>query len=759
MTTLMLLASLLAGPRAGGAVPAPVVWLRPYAVAQDHGPVPAGGQPPVVAFSGEPQRRRYPVGTRGSDVVAMLRAVEQGKRAEIEIPAAFANLYVEVEDRWLAESPDWTGDGRADGTLLRLVRAPDLKEQLTTVAWLVAVPAGPDGAPGPDQLKQGRVLWSGEAPGSEPSFAVVGVVPGPPPALAVVAFEAGPPGARQGRKLSVGLAERPTPLMARQRRAAGLVAGAQRVFDRLVLAPETAYVKAFIRKEFEPEVDAMEPVRGLAMSEILRPLYTELVAAREVLSAAPAPGAKDVAWLPGARDMAALLVRDADAALFLSSAEHRTRVGLLGVAAKAWREMEAGLSWEGKPMRRTDVETQLAETTDPKRRLAMARAYEAAFAPLYAADGPYLPMVAAVNAIARRHGFRNFAALRLQQVFGVSEPELRAWIEEAFAATEEPARAFVADLRARKGGGELGYWEVGSLQRQWQRDQLGVEELPRLSEQQALAILRRHLGDQGFDLSQPPYDRITMDYYLDPLKQAQGGVAATATPTHAYFTSNLKPGEPIPLHEFETLLHETLHTLHYQTSGQASGGSSAFQNLMYSYIAEGVTMSGQALPTATPALMRRYFSGLPGFTETLMQRYPEVQRRAEAWTLRRLLVMALMEMNLYEDRRPDGSERPWAERLRQWPTLLAERLWVVPDGIALGQILCRMHPTADQHQLMYAAYPLGRVLVGGLRDSVVREGTLEELQRYGAVIRRLMARGALASQPTVKELLRETRGE
>jgi len=757
MTTLMLLASLLAGPDAGDGA-AGVRWLRPHVAVQDHGPVPEQAEMPAVPPATAGSEKVYPVGTRGSDVVAMLAAVRRGERARIPIPEAFGDLPLKVKDEWLARTVDWTGDGKPDRTLLRTVRVPDLNEQVTTVTWLVAVPVAPDGTCGPDQHKQGKVLIAAQAPGIHAPLEIVGLVAGPPPGVALVSYERQRGGGTKARKLSVALVETPQPLMTRQRAAVALVDTAQLVFDRMVLAPETAYVKAFIRKEFQPEVEATEPVRGLAMAEVLRPLYAELKVARQALSAAPAPGAKDVAWLPRARDMAALLVRDADQALFLSSAEHRARVELLGAASKQWRAMEAGLRWEGKPMRRTDFETQLSETEDPRRRLALARAYEGAFAPLYAVDGAYASAIAELNTTARKHGFRNYAALRLQQVFGLPEPELRAWIERAFEVTREPARAFIDALRKGRPDAKLGYWEVGSLQQAWKRKQLGVEELPRLSEAQALAILRRHLKDQGFDLSKPPYDRITMDYYLDPLKQAQGGVAATATPEHAYFTSNLKPGEPIPLHEFETILHETLHTLHYQTSGQASGGSSAFRNLMYSYIAEGITMSGQALPMATPALMRRYFGGLPGFADTLLQRYPEVQRRAEAWMLRRLLVMALMEINLYEDRRPDGSERPFAERLAHWPELIESKLWVVPDGIELGQILCRMHPTADQHQLMYASYPLGRILVGELRDAIVRTGTPEELQRYGEIVRRLMARGALASQPTVTELLREVRG-
>jgi hypothetical protein len=750
----------LAGVCSGApAAPAPAVPL-PHAVEVKMGDPEVGAPavgPELKALAAPAlETRAFPVGTRGSDVRVMLQAVRGGKRADIPVPAAFGDLAVEVTTaRWPA-AVDWDGDGRPELLLLRTAVVPDLDERPTAVSWLLVVPTDDAGAVGPDEEKRAVLLYGAAQAGAAPALAVSGriegrggepllnVQVGTPAGVAVLLrpAKAGEPAGDPARALAADRV---------------LVEGAGLVFDRFVLAPETAYVKAFIRKEFEKEVERVEPVRGLAVPEVLRPLYGALTAAAGRLAAAPAEGAPG--WLPRARATARILLREADQSLRLTAAEYHDRVESLQGLSKQWRAMEAALSYDGQPLRRVDFETRIVETADAQERRRLARAYEAAFAPLYAADGDYARMVARLNEIARRGGYRNYADLRLEEVFGLPADDFRRWIEDAFAATEELARRFLEDLRAEKGGGELGYWEVQALQKEWLKARLGLPELPKLSEQEARAILRRHLLDLGFDLEQAPYDRVTMDWYQDPLKQDAAGVAATATPFDAYFTSNLKPGQPIPLNEYETVVHETLHTLHYQTSGAASGGSSAFQNLMYSYIAEGITMSGESLPVATPALMKRYFGGLEGFDERLMAVYPAVQQVAEAWDLRRLVVMALMEVELYEDRRPDGSERPWAERLQAWPKLLAERLWVVPDGIELGQILCRMHPTAEQHQLMYASYPLGRILVGQLRDAIVKDGTPEELARYGVAVRELMAQGALADQPSVKALIAKVLAE
>ena len=751
VSTGMVLMSLLGGELGAGAGTRPQETgpgMHPV-FEELRGPAPAGAS--AVPFA-EPELQRFPVGTRGSDVREMLSAVREGRRADIEVPEAFGDVAVEVETRWLGGQTDWNHDGVIDPTLLRVVRVPDLDEKLRTVAWLVAVPAAADGSVGPDEEKRGVVLWAGMAAGPDPSFEVEALEPaGPAVRLRIPARDGLPL-----RRLEIRLASGHPAASQSVEADRALVQSAALVFDRMVLAPETAYVKAFIRKEFQAEVDLMEAVRGLAIPEVLRPLYSGLKGAATRLAARQS-GPGDAAWLPRLRDAALLLAREADLALALSSDEYRYRVDSLASLSKRWREMESGLKYKDEPMRRIDFEKRISETAGPKERLALARAYEGAFSSQYEEGGAYEKAIAGQNEIARRRGYRSFADLRLEEVFGIEVGQVRAWIEEAFATTEAPARAFIEELRKQKGGCELGYWEVSYLEKAWLKRRLGVEELPTLSEQQARVILKLHLADLGFRLDRPPYDRITMDYYEDPLKLTAGGVAAAATERESYFTSNLKPGQPIPLDEYETVVHETLHTLHYQTSGEASRGSSAFQNLMYSYIAEGIAMSGQGLPMSSPALMRRYFGELPGFSAELMETYPQVRRRANAWSLRRLLVMALMEINLYEARQPDGSERPWKERLAHWKELIASRLWVVPDGIELGQILCRMHPTAEQHQLMYASYPLGRILVGQLRDAIVEKGGPEELKRYGEYLRRLMARGALADQPFVKELIAEAR--
>ena len=254
-------------------------------------------------------------------------------------------------------------------------------------------------------------------------------------------------------------------------------------------------------------------------------------------------------------------------------------------------------------------------------------------------------------------------------------------------------------------------------------------------------------------MSQLPYDRNVMDWFQDDLKWNRSGTAATATPAIAYFTSNIKPGVPIPLEEWSTAVHETGHTLHYQTSGAVGQGLSSYQNNMPSYVAEGVAMTFEEVAFVNEKLMRRYFEGQPGFTDKLYEVYPQVRAQSTAWQTRRLLLMASYEINLYQDKNADGTDRSWDERVGAWPEMVRQRLFVEPPEDALAQIMCRSHPFDDQSQLGYASYPLGFSLVHQVLRKTVSEGSDEELDRFGLAMKQIMAQGALADRNSVQAIV------
>jgi hypothetical protein len=109
--------------------------------------------------------------------------------------------------------------------------------------------------------------------------------------------------------------------------------------------------------------------------------------------------------------------------------------------------------------------------------------------------------------------------------------------------------------------------------------------------------------------------------------------------------------------------------------------------------------------------------------------------------------MALMEVNLYEN------PAPWNNRMPVWGEMVKKYLFVEPKGIKLGQILCRTHPYGEQSQLGYASYPLGAATMMKVRDNIIKDGTPEELARYGEAMRRIMATGATGDLSTLlKEL-------
>ncbi len=697
-----------------------------------------------------PEPSRYPIGTVDTDVREMLRAVEEGRRGEIVVPERQGDLTIDVytlQD----DAADLDGDGQTDRILLRYAVVPRPGVPTVSVGWLVAVLADEDGSIGPDQVKNGVLIDAVMVESTESRPLVLAGVKGGKK-RSVTYLKATADGGYErivATPRQATVEERLQPDAARD---LALVTSAMRVFDTGVLAPEMAYVKAFIHQGFMPEVEAVEGTRDLVFPEILAPLYASLKLVQARL-AVPEVGQQYAEVEPRMAMMTTLLVREGDLRLGLTAEELRRRMEGLQQLGDEFGALQEALTLDGQPMRRRDFENKLAEIADADERARVTRVYQDAFRPMVAEDGRYRQFIGEMNEIARAHGYANYPDMRMVEKFGVDLAGFQAWMDEAWAATDADARAFVESLEQFAGTERLTYWQVGQLSDAWVLERVGVEAMPTLSEADAIAILKQMYRDVGFDMSQPPYDAITMDWYQDDLKWNRAGTAATATPEHAYFTSNLRPGVPIPLNEWETPVHETGHTIHYQTSGAVGQGLSSYQNMMPSYVAEGVAMTFEELAVTTPALMARYFGGKEGFTDTFIQVYPEARAQATAWQTRRLLTMAAYEVNLYVDRNEDGSTRPWSERVAAWDGMVRDRLFVEPPADSLAQIMCRSHPFDDQSMLGYGSYALGYLMVSQIRHRTIAEGTDAELQAFGAAMKELMEQGALADRQSTTDII------
>ena len=697
------------------------------------------------------EQARYVVGTQGSDVEPMLVAVAEGRRADIAVPEAQGDLAIAVSTAWLEYAVDLDGNGQTDRLLLRWAVVPRLDE-VTTSAWLVAVLADDEGLTGPDQQKEGVLIDAVLVPGDASPLIVDGVTEAGQVTYSKRVGDAWNSLSATPRKVSD--AEK---LLADVERDTALLQSAMVVYDTGVLAPETAYVKAFIRKEFLAEVEAVEPTRDLVFPEILLPLYGSLKLVDAKLRD-PAMVALYTARDTSVPVMAAMLVHEGNLRLSLSADELKSRVAGLQALGTQFEELEAELVLDGEKVRRRDVENELGEVATAEERAAVAKTYQDSFRAMVAEDGRYPKFIDEMNAIARTHGYENYPDMRMAEKFGVDLKGYYVWTDQAWADTEADARAFIESLKQFAGVDTMTYWQVGQLTDAWILDQVGMEALPDLSEADAQEVMKTFYKDVGLDMDTEPYNRITMDWYQDDLKWNRSGTAATATPEQAYFTSNIRPGVPIPLDEWETPVHETGHTLHYQTSGQAMPGLSAYQNNMPSYVAEGVAMTFEEVPIFNGTLMRRYFGGKDGFTDKLFDVYPKVKAQAVAWQTRRLLNMGMYEVNLYIDRNPDGSERSWTERVAAWDEGVRTRLFVEPPADSLAQIMCRSHPFNDQSQLGYSSYSLGHALVRNVLYNAVEEGTDEELVRFGDAMKTIMAQGALADRASVQAVIDELKG-
>ncbi len=691
----------------------------------------------------------YIIGTKDSDVLDMLEKVRTDKREEIVLPETFGDLTIDVTSIVTEGAADFDGNGQPDNLLLRWAVVPRPGAEVATMAWLVAVLADDQGTLGPDQEKNAVLLDAAAGPGEESPLRLGEVTGGKKP---VVRYYKLMPNGFKAFDATARMAASEDKLQPAMMRDFALVDSAMWVYDTGVLAPEMAYVKAFIHKGYMPEVEAVEPTRDLVFPEILAPLYGSLKEA-QARHSVPENASSYAAKQPLYAAKLSMLAHEGDLRLSLSADELRARMKGLQELGDQFSALEESLTLDGKKARRRDIENRLSEVSDPKKRAAVTKAYQDTFRPMVAEDGRYKQFIGEMNELARANGYRNYPDMRMVEKFGVDLDGFNAWLDESWKATEVDAQAFITSLKEFAGEEQLTYWQVGQLTDAWVLDQVGLKEMPAMSPEDARSIMETMYRDMGLDMSVEPYSNITMDSFQHDLKWNRSGTAATATPEQAYFTSNIKPGEPIPINEWETMVHETAHTLHYQTSGMASGGMSAYQNNMPGYVAEGVAMTQEEVAMANATLMKRYFGGKEGFTDKFLEVYPEARAQATAWQTRRLMLMASYEVNLYMDQDRDGNAVAWADRVGAWDGMVREKLFVEPPEDALAQIMCRSHPFDDQSMLNYGAYALGYLLVSQIRHATIHEGTDEEIVAHGVAIKELMAQGALANRDTAQEII------
>lgn len=671
----------------------------------------------------------YPIGTDGSDIDEMLDMVTAGKRSEIEIPKEFGNMKAVVSSYWFNNAADFNGDGKKDLLLLRTAGIPELDGEDAMISWLVAILDDGDGKVTPDEEKAGIVIASGLLAGEISPITDIEIGDKNRDGKDDVLWTKG------GKRYLATSTSASVPQNADEAR--DLIWSAMAYYDTVVQVVETAYVKDFIRSEFGAEVELLEPSKAVAIPEVLRPLYAGIKAA-----------AQNQGIDPKIKVLGAILLRDMDQSLTLTSNELTYRTEALSKLSDKFTEFQSSLTLDGKKISRPAYEMAIVAEKDDAKRLKMAQDYEAHFATIYDEGGGYHYFIEQMNSIAKEHGFKNYAEMRIRERFGISLDEFKIWVDRTMASTEGDAKDYIEKLKNSSEQDEIGYWDVGYLSNEWIKNETGMKALPALTETEMFSVVKNLFKDLGFDMKAEPYKNIVMDIYDNELKDNVPGTAATATTTTAYFTSNIEPGKKIPLENLKTVIHELTHDMHYLTAGQTVGGYSTYQNNGYPYVYEALTIAMEDVPFTTPEMMKRYFSGIEGFNDKLFEIYPMARKRSAAWEQRKLLVMALMEINLYEN------EAPWNDRLTVWEDMVRKYLFVEPKGIKLGQILCRSHPYGEQSQLGYASYPLGAATMMKVRDNIIKDGTQEELARYGEAMRRIMATGATGDLSTLMNELK-----
>lgn len=703
-------------------------------------------EPKIDAESGPPVY--YPIGTQGTDVEHFIDMFRQGKRNEITFPKEVGTLKARVNSYWVNNGKiDFNADGKSDRLLLRTVNIPKGDFKSLSTAWLVAITdANGDGKISADEEKAGMVIASGMMAGDSSPITQVEVGDYNNDGMIDVGYTKwdSDTGFYNNYKAIGSKTEKVDAQNDRE-----LVLSALAVYDAFIHAVESAYAKRFVVGTFN-EADLLENSKAVLIPEVLRPLYSSIKDVRQRCESAKWKESYDNLD-KRIGTLSRIFIRAADPALALSTEDLIYNDGVLTNLSNEWDEAFGNLKWDGEKVNYVTYEQKLSSEGNASKRLQKTTEYEELYAPIYEENGTFHQYVLEMNGRAQKYGYRNFAEIRAQQMFGVSLQELEAWIDAEMKATEVDAKEYIEDLKNYAGKDSIGYWEAYVLHNARIKEKSGFTELPTLTQEQAFRALHQFYEDMGYPLDQAPYNTITMDpfYKKGDIKENRNGTAVAATSYHAHFTCNIDSDKPIIIEDFKTLVHELMHDIHYTTAGRYFPGYLSYQNNTYNYVAESLTMATQFLPFEYPDLMKRYFGDVDGFTDEFIESYSKAKRLQNAWEIRRVLVMAKTELQFYT------SEKPWKERLGFAREETRKSLFVEPEGTKYGHITARGHPFWKEAQLSYASYGLGNAMVSRIKKATIKEGTLDELRLYGQRIKPIMEQSADADRASIMKIVED----
>ncbi|MBF0104106.1 MAG: hypothetical protein HQM16_02155 [Deltaproteobacteria bacterium] len=322
--------------------------------------------------------------------------------------------------------------------------------------------------------------------------------------------------------------------------------------------------------------------------------------------------------------------------------------------------------WKGKQLTRAEFYQTLRELNDPKDRRELLETYSGAV--LKAHQNGLFPMIDRLNALAQKYGYTNFAAYKGDVMHGITPEQFDKQCREYHEANSAALEAFIKELTRLNGGKTVYEWDVHHLADQLAKEKLSGGEIPKIRFSDALDAAKMFFKDLGIDLDQAP---LKGNIFFDTNKRADkyGNAFAEALGDgrQAWFNTNFDTTEEISLEDLGTIIHELVHDIHFITAAQRARGNRAMgldgnPNIWV----EGIAVATDKLVTSQ-GFLDRYLSHLPQFSDPAVRK--AIAEADEGLTIYDQMVAmsrARFEINLYQDKNPDGTARSLKERLDFW---------------------------------------------------------------------------------------------
>lgn len=433
--------------------------------------------------------------------------------------------------------------------------------------------------------------------------------------------------------------------------------------------------------------------------------------------------------------------------LLYSQADQEAVTALASRSEKLLNDGLAAYRWKGNPdaaITRAEFYQLLRDLPDPADRRQLLEEYSAAA--LRAHQQGLVPMIGELNTIAQKYGFANYAEYAGKVLFGIAPDDFDKLAKDFHATNEAKIVAFIGELTRLNGGQPVNEWDVHHLADALAKEKLQGREIPKLTFADGLTAAKAFFLDLGMDLDQPPFaGQILFDTNKREDKYGNAFATTIGDGKRAWFNTNFDPTEEISLEDLGTIVHELVHDIHMIQAAQRAKGSTAFGiNGNPSIWTEGIAVAVDRLVT-TKGWMDRYLAHLPQFQDDAI-RAAIAQAGEGLATYEQMMILsrARFEINLYQDKNPDGTPRPMAERLGFWQHWVRQYMHVEAMDSAQGG-----HVWATPHFAgmpgYYVSYQGGFPTALKAAEPIytgVATGSAEHLKTGGAQLLHLFGLGA-----------------